>query len=91
MNKAPCISLIVTGFIIGTPGVIDLIILGNNYHHMYFWPTLRLICMILGMPMLFGGIIGFLTRNNGYSGGSSTELDLGRIRHTVETDSRRKQ
>lgn len=84
------IILIVVGIILAAPFIIDVIILDHNYHYIEFWPFVRFLGMLIGSPMFLFGAINILARKHGHGSSSTAEIDLGRIRYTVENDSRKK-
>lgn len=90
MRKITSIILIVLGFLAALPFIIDTFILNHQYHYITFWPMMFLLGLVVGGPMFLGGIIAFFTKTSNGSN-STAEIDLGRIRYTVETDSRGKK
>ncbi len=81
----------VVGFIISLPFTILVIILGYNFHSVSFLEFLMLMGFFIGAPVFAFGLINLLIGGKSASSNTSTaELDLGRIRYTVETDKNRR-
>jgi hypothetical protein len=58
---------------------------GEHQPYMSLWRILFVIMMLVGFPMFFFGLVTLFARD-GRGATSSTEMDIQRIRHTVETD-----
>lgn len=83
--------LIIVGFLVSIPFIIDVMLFDNNYHYIELWPFLRFLGMLVGSSMFLFGFISLMVRNCSGGSSSTAELDLARLRYTVETDSRSKK
>jgi len=80
------IILTIVGFLISQPFFWVVIIFGYNFHHISFLILLMIIGFIAGAPMFMFGLISLFMGNRTVGTASTTNLDIGRIRYTVETD-----
>lgn len=91
LSRVASIVATVIGLIISLPFTIIVIILGYNFHSVAFLEFLMLIGFFIGAPMFTFGLINLLIGGRSAGSNASTaELDLGRIRYTVETDKNRR-
>lgn len=91
ISRVTAIIVTIVGLIISLPFTIIVIIMGYNFHSVSFLQFLMLMGFFIGAPLFMFGLINLLI--GGRSAGSNTstaELDLGRIRYTVETDRNRR-
>ena len=86
IQSSTSIGLIIVGAIISAPFIIDTIILGNAYHQISFWLFLQIVGLLIGGPMLLGGMISLFTRKSASGSSSTAELDIARIRYNIEND-----
>ncbi len=87
LSRIAAIIVTVVGLVISLPFTVIVIIMGRNYHSVAFLEFLMLMGFFIGAPLFAFGLINLLI--GGRSAGSNTstaELDLGRIRYTVETE-----
>ena len=76
----------IIGFLISLPFIVIVIFLGSQFHFITFYIALMLLGFVIGGPMMVFGVISLLIGNKNTGSSSTAELDLGRIRYTVETD-----
>jgi hypothetical protein len=63
------------------PFTYDVIICGAHYSYFNVWRTLTIISLVIGAPMVFGGIIYFFVGDTGDSSVDATlKSDISRIR-----------
>ena len=79
------IVLAIVGFILSQPFLWIVIIFGHNFHHITFPIFFMLAGFMIGAPMFLFGVISMFTVRN-YGSSNTTNLDIGRIRYTIETD-----
>ena len=77
----------IIGLFLSAPFVIEMIILNHGYYNVTWFPTLEIIGLIVGGPMVLVGLVSF----DGSSGGTSgTEINIQRIRYAAEQEMRKK-
>lgn len=85
ISPITAIICIVVGFIITAPFFWFVAINGQPSPYMALSTFLMIIGFVIGSPMFLFGVVGFFFRR-GSSPSSTAELDISRIRYTVETD-----
>lgn len=86
LSKITAIVIGVVGFIISLPFAY-VMMFGEHQPYMSAGRAFAILLVMIGLPMFFGGIIGFfIGGKSGITYGSTPETDMGRIRHAVETE-----
>lgn len=91
LSRIAAIIVTVVGLVISLPFTVIVIIMGRNYHSVTFLEFLMLMGFFIGAPLFAFGLINLLIGGRSAGSNASTaEIDLGRIRYTVETDKNRR-
>lgn len=87
LSRVASIIVTVVGLIISLPFTVIVAILGYNFHSIALLEFLMLVGFFIGAPMFAFGLINFLIGGRYIRSSTSTaELDLGRIRYSIETN-----
>lgn len=86
MSRITSIVIGVVGFIMSMP-FMHVIMFGEHQPYMSLARIGALLIFIIGGPMVFAGIFGFMIAGKSGGGSSSTtEVEVGRMRHAMEMD-----
>lgn len=88
INLTSAIIQTVAGLIVVSFFVYNIIISGKTYHHVDLEMTTNMLSLLIGGPLFCSGLFSLLLYKHSGGSSSTTDLDIGRIRHTVETQGR---
>lgn len=80
-------TLTTIGLLLSAPFIVDVVLLGHEYHHMHLMQMLMMMGLIVGAPMAIIGMMGATPKSMVQS---SIETDIARIRFAAEFDANAK-
>ena len=91
MSRVKSLIYLLIGFLISLPWAIKMF---SDEHEVYmsFASFFYLVIAMIGIPMFFTGIVNFIFAGKGAIGTGPADMsaiDVGRIRHVVETEQMR--
>lgn len=85
------IICLILGFLMFQPFLWFVLIFGKSSHYISFSTFLYIVGLVIGAPMFVFGLANLLAKDNMNGSTSTPDLDISRIRHTVETSKMEKK